>query len=613
MESATGHARRRIGDALYETMLRQPGPARASLVLRALPQDLGVASAAARDVLDTDPRFILRDGRHDLKARAETPGAGFNASIERILTELGRPPDVSDIAAFFASATDHDAQYYENLIARLLEREALFFAVDGKLLPASWLLIPEGDDEDDVLFYCDLDTDEELAQFRPSCADDSLRTDTPLDTAVNVVTAAGAPIRNRILGFFVYRLHPDEFDPFGLLSAMLRDERVYATPELRWVSGEIQPQVEAALAELDRSAVAHEPAPAVDLEPILAKPLPPDHPGYFIQDDDLRMIYELVNTSKQPVSVAELLFEVLELSPDASDLVPAAHSVRDLLHHDPAILDVGPATFLGPAGIPQWVKQIPEGLIPVPGKPGEDVILMEEGLRPGLADRVHDPFLEDVGDDDVIVDDDVTTSDETFYTLPFAHRAAGTMKLRRMDLDFFGLEAPIAPVKMVDEDGEEHQVWVNTETRLLLGLQDLYAKLELTLGALIAITPGEGPGQFNFVAAGEDDASAVEETRLQQLIALRENPDTAGKSLFELIRELMRADPEGARFEMLHAELNVIRRTTRLQLASLLSYYQCFRPKDSQGDDWAYAQDAVAAGAIPTKEKFVITSQGDTE
>ena len=198
------------------------------------------------------------------------------------------------------------------------------------------------------------------------------------------------------------------------------------------------------------------------------------------------------------------------------------------------------------------------------------------------------------------------TTDETFCPLVFRHHAAGTMKLRKMDAELFDLQGPVVPLTFLDPEGREHQVWANAETGLLLGLQSLYIATGLLPGALIAITPEERPGRFQLSLAGEDEHATISPERLEQLLALAEEAAQMEPSLYELTRQLMSATPEGARFERLHAELNVVRRTTRLQLASLLSYYQCFRPKDSQGDLWGYAPEAIAAGAIASKLKYVV-------
>lgn len=609
MESAMDLARRRVGDALYDALLRRSEPTRPSLILHALPPDLGVGPGAVREVLGSDPRFVAVEGRHDLRVRTQPPGGNFNASLRRIITEYGRPLDINLLAQLFAGVTDRDADYYLNLIRQLCTRGEHFLALDDSLLPADWVLIPEGDTEDDVLFFCELDTDEELASLRAACARDELKGARPLDTAVNVVRAAEAPVGNRVLGFFVYRLHPDEFEPLALLREMQDDDRLYPLPGLRWVAGEIRDDIRAALAELDAAHASARPAVSVDLEAVLAEPLPAEHPGYFIEDDDLRMIYDVLQTSANPVSVTDLLVEALELMPDHADFIPAAHSVHDLLRDDPAIMQLSPTTFVGPGAVPQWAKQIPEALIPVPGKPGEDVILREEGLRPGLADKIRDPFLEDIQDEDVELTPDLVASEETFYTLLFPHRIAGTMKLRKMDVEFFGVTAPVAPIEALDPGGNRHDVWANAETGLLLGLGDLYARLDLMPGAVIAVVPGEREGQFIFDTAGQDEATFIDEARLDELLQLRERAEAEGSSLYEVIRELMAAAGGTMRFEALHAHVNVVRRTTRLQLASLLSYYQCFRPKDGQGDEWGFAPEAVAAGPVATKQKFVISER----
>jgi hypothetical protein len=341
------YARRALGDALFEVMLRRTGPTPACIVLRALPESLHVAPQAARGVLEQDPRFSVQQGKFDLLARGTLTGSNFNRSVEALIADLGRPIPIPEVADFMAGLGGHDSAYYTELLSRLIRKAEVFCEVDGKVIPRSWLLFPEGDSEDDVLFYCDLDGNEEIAALRSRCSAEGLRGANCLETAVNLVRAARQPISNRVLGFFVYRLHPADFDPLELLRGMLAEERLYAEPGLYWVPGDVRAGITAALELLNKQAGTAEKAAGPNLDELLAEELPPDHPGYFIDDDNLALVYEIMNVSTQPVTVLELVTEVLGLTPDSPHFLAAAHSVRALLRDDPNILEVGPTTFAG--------------------------------------------------------------------------------------------------------------------------------------------------------------------------------------------------------------------------------------------------------------------------
>ena len=610
MQIAAEHARREIGNALYKAILAQPAPARASVIFRALPADLEATPASARDVLQSDPRFVEQDGRFDIAVRDQIAAMGFNAALEHLIEDLGAPINPSLAAAFFATVTDRDQGYYEQLVERLAQRGNAFLQAQDGLVPGSWLLFPEGDTDEDVLFYCDLETDEELAFFRPFLADDDLRAAAPLDTAVKMVKAAGEPIRNKVLDFFVWRLHPGEFDGPQLLSQMLQDDRVYSAAGLRWLPGEVGEQVRVELHNVRESAGDHEGVAELDLPAILAEPLPPDRAGYFIEDDDLGLIYDMIKKAPEPVTVQQIMFEVLELFPEDEEFIPALHSVHALLHDDPGLLDLDVTTFMGPGALPAWVKAVPPELVPHVDPIDVAPVLQAEGLDPGLQEKLQDPYLEDYADDEIPVPDDMITEDETFYTVSFPHIIAGTMKLRKMDREFFGVLASAAPITVLDAEGAHHEAWVNTETGLIVGLGKLYETMDLKPGALLGLTRGDGEREFFCEYGGEDEVSAIPPERLGELLGLRQQAEKEDWTLFQALCETLRAYPKGAQFEIIYSQLNVVYRATRLQLASLLSYYLCFRAGDDQGDTWIFSPRAINAGVVQSKQKFIIPDWG---
>ncbi len=604
MQPARDYARRQVADRLYEVLMRRPGPTRTTVLLRSLPPEISVGLAG--ELVATDERFVRDEATVDLAIRAGLRGVNLKTAVQRVAADYGNPPAIGDLASLLASAGDRPASYYSELLETLVTQRDALCAAEGKVVPVEWLLFPEGDTDEDVLWYCELDDDAELAALRSVCQDEGLRGDTPVQTAANVVAAAGVAVSNRVLGFFVHRLHRAEFDPVALLAGLMQEERVYRGPLLTWSPGEVRQGVAAELAAL-KAAYADEVATTgVDLGPILAEPLPPDHPGFYIEDEALDEVYDILKSSPHPVTVSELLADVLHLIPEDTRFVPAAHSVWGLLLNDPGVIAQDYDTVIGPGAAPEWVRRVPVELQPVYSDRPGDVLLKDEGLGVGLADRVRDPYLEDVGEITRRVTEDMITVDETFYTLPVHHFVAGTMKLRRMDAQLFRMREPIIPFVVVDPEGDRHQAWANTELGLLLGLREVYESLGLQPGSLLQISAGEVPGEWVFEPVGEDEETALSAERREQLAEMAEVLFSSEAGLYEMIRAIMSDHPEGMSFEKLCAEVNTVRRTTRLQVASILSYYSCFGPADGDGDVWLFDAAAVAEGPIAEKRRFVI-------
>jgi hypothetical protein len=597
--------RRFVADSLYDVLLAQAGPCRANLLLRALPEDTGISAAVARQVLEGDPRFVEQGGRLGLRIRDSLAGMNLKSAVEALVADRGAPLPIALAAACLAGANGREPDYYDGILRHAAAERTIICAAGEALVPLDWVLFPEGDDEADVLFYSDLEADPLLEALRPACAPDSLRGATPLATAANVVAAAPQPVPNRLLGFFVYRLHPGAFDPLALLQAMLADPRFVALPGLAWTGQEARAWIAAELAEADSRASLSR-MPEVDLDQLLAAPLPAEHPGYYIADDDLEGIYELLQASTRPVTVADLLAEVIELAPDHPDYIAAAHSVRTLLVDDPQCMPLGLTRFLGPAGVPAWTREVPAALRPVLSADPADVVLRTEGLRPGLAERLADPYWQDFGDEAPAVSRADRSADETAFALLPHHCAAGALPLRAMDADLFaGRGATIEPMVLVAPGGLETTAWVNHDLGLLLGLGPVVARHQLASGSIITVSSTDVSGRYCLSLSGTDAHMAITGERAAELAALAARPQVSAGSTLDLLQQIMAAHPSGVRFERIVAEISAVRRVTRLQLASLLSYYQVFRPRDTRGDDWVLVPGA--SGIVTGKDKHVVT------
>ena len=77
-----------------------------------------------------------------------------------------------------------------------------------------------------------------------------------------------------------------------------------------------------------------------------------------------------------------------------------------------------------------------------------------------------------------------------------------------------------------------------------------------------------------------------------------------GKSMLDVLVEVFAHWPKGADFLTLLAEINVVRRSSRRLIASLLSSYQCFYQR-SGSPVWHFDAKKIDLGFDKTKRKFV--------
>ena len=78
-------------------------------------------------------------------------------------------------------------------------------------------------------------------------------------------------------------------------------------------------------------------------------------------------------------------------------------------------------------------------------------------------------------------------------------------------------------------------------------------------------------------------------------------------SLFELLQNIMREHSNGAELPTLWAEVNMVRRTSKRLMASVLSGYNCFYFKQRGAHQmlWRFDADKLDQGFKRNKRKFV--------
>lgn len=567
-----------LADALCEALFVQPGPTRLWVLLQTLPESLPCADSLAREVMGADPRFTPCVTRWDLTHRATVSSRPLGGALEAILQAYGRPLGTSRLVSELCLNRQEDPPHFRELLERLLLSGRDVASFDDCIYLTRWLPNTSVADEQSQLFVNGLADDEEFLALRPKLMAAPLKQRHVLDTADVVLAAAKVPLSNRALGLLLHHHHGERFDAAETLAAMCRDERFLALSGPSWLP---MAQEKTLLRGLAKENGGEEPSPPLpfDAAAVLQGPAPVK---LKLDEAALRGAVELATAARTPVDLEELLTDLLDTRPRQRSYAAAAHALQATLSSDLALLNFAPGRYLSRKALPVWVKRVPEVLMPetVPLAPREkslDVLLPLEELPAALAQRVTDPFYEDQGEQDVWPGQDAVA--ETRLAVLSHHHACGTMKLRLMDRRLYDQAGPVSVVSFITPNGDVLPIWINLETRVLYGFLNWYDEALPPCGALLTVQrDAEEPDRYYLVYEGETDPGTyIGRERLAQLLALRQRLRRRRPFVVEILTSLLQGNEKGLPFDQLWAHLNVIRRTTRLLLASTLTHYGQFQ------------------------------------
>ncbi len=601
-------ALRYLGGCLYGAILSQAGAVRPANLVRALPQGMRVSVGLIRRVLTDDERFVEVAGRFDIADRDTIRTQPFGGAVATLLQRYGGPMPEQLMFTGLARIRGGSPTYFRELLAKYIMTREDVRLLDEHVVGADWILVMEGQNEEEILFYNDLDHDEELRELWEQCRKKDLRKRDPALTAAHILETFQRPIGPRQLAFLTWIHHPQIFDPVTFVAEVLRRDDVVAACG-QWFSRTQIEQMHRRLRALsDDLAGETEEVAAVDLAEILAAS-PPATP-YQLDEDDRINIMAVMAEAQVPIGVDELIVDLLEITPERRKFAAAVHAVDQELAREPSLLRVSPGRYLSRDAIPEWVHEVPGPLYPTVTDDERDVLLELDALPVELREQVLDPYYEDVGCGvDIEPSEDQMAGDETTYPLLHHHYVMGTMALRKIDRTLFDGEAPLTLVLMRAADGIVCPVWVNRELGLLFGLLSWYQRELPPSGGVFTIRRGDEPDIYVLDYDGRvDDELAPDEERMNRLERKRERVSHRPISTFDLMVELLAEHDAGLSFNALWAEMNVVRATSRWQIASLLAYYPCFVASDGV---WSVDAELVREPGDPELQLYVIGAQDE--
>ncbi len=596
-------ALRYLGDTLYGAILGQAGAVRPPNLVRALPHGMRVSVGLIRQVLADDQRFVEVAGRFDLADRETIRVRPFGGAIATLLAEYARPMPEDLMVMGLVRLRGGSPSYFRDLLEEYIATRDDALLVADRVVAADWILMLEDDDEETVLFYNDLDHDEDLRELWEKCRRRDLRKRDPALTAANILETFDRPIGPRQLAFLTWTHHPQIFEPVEFVADLIRRDDVAAACG-QWMSGKLVEALHDELRRLsDAQAGEGEDLSEVDIAEVLAAD-PPATP-YRLDPEDRDNILAVIREAQVPIGIDELVMDLLEITPDKRKFVAAAHAVRDAMEADASLMRVSAGRYISREAIPDWVHEIPAPLCPAVTEEDEDIILELEVLPGALLDAVLDPVYEDVcAGVEIKPDEAMIAGDSTQYPLLHHHFALGTMAIRAIDRELFSGEAPLTMLLMRHGEAGVFPAWLNRDLGLLFGLSRWYQRKLPPSGAVFTVTRGDAPDTYVLSYTGTvEDELAPDEDRMLLLERKRERVSHRPISTRDLMVELLSEHDGGLTFNALWAEMNVVRATSRWQIASLLAFYPCFGEIDGM---WAVDTDLVREPGDEVLAEFVV-------
>lgn len=312
--------------------------------------------------------------------------------------------------------------------------------------------------------------------------------------------------------------------------------------------------------------------------------------------------------SDASVSAIKLLEERFEVTPTVKTFPDDLNNIITALRSDDRVWFVGGDRFRKPKSAPDFIYEAPEAFqfvksdhLQDDGEP-VDVELVDDGLNTSLRKLIIHPLAMDVMDEEILPAPKNTAETLRLVMRPI-HRELGTFPLSQIPTGWLDSTPTIQELILVNPDGQELQVWMNTEARLMFNLFDWWLDQPVESGAVFSLTKTNRPNVLEF--AWLDQTDPVVYVSNQRMEELREIAgESEGQSTFDVLRRVMEHWPKGADFLTVLWEINVVRRTSRRLLASLLSSYTCFYQR-SGSPVWHYDAKKVEQGFDKSKKRFI--------
>jgi hypothetical protein len=574
------------------------------LELELTEEEMGGLASLVRMVLDSDPLFSQSNRQWDLALRMGRAEGDRRKPVERAVEDfidlLGHPSESYPVAVLVAAVYGRTTDYYEKMIERLADTRPQFFRARGKQIGITrWLLDISSDDPDDVEYdnFDDLSAVEVLRS-----AAKGLDGGDAIAYARTLVSRAGQPVDGRALQFVTWCAHPDT-DPRTLFTGLYRDQAVSLERGPSWVTAEEHAEVLETVRAMSRdpqaaSEIVAAVAPVEEEEIVSTGILAPT--VVRVSDDDLDQVYDFMRGDERTHRLSELLQQVLEAFPGSRTYVAIRESLQTRMQEDPRFVWLGFERYRLDGQIPVEVQVLPEGLaFDEVERLNEEGEAIDRPVDPrewkfALDEQIQHYLVQEVGDDATAPG---TTPSRLEASAPLHHYVAGTYYLRNSDRGLFPSTPDILQVSLAADDDNRVDVWVNNRLGLIFAMKEWYEANLPWVGGRFVIERTDIADEYRLIYGGETEPLMdIPLPRLQELLQLRSEAATGNLALSEILLRILKAHPDGIHFVTLFAEVNIVRRVRRAQVASVLSAQRYFSQPPQQPGLWHFDEKRAAKG-----------------
>lgn len=568
---------------------------------------VSMALGAGASPEDGSPRLFVQEGRRRWELAWRAEGGSLDGAMRACLNCAARPLPIDELARQAAIAVQQGPKETFDIVSRLVQTRDTYFTHGGKVGLSSWLLKVTSDDVEDVIW----DNFFEQPDGARAVLDDldAIRGSTVEEVALRAFDHLGYGVTAKLVQLARWRLTGGEFDARADFVALAESPQVYLARDHCVFPAEAKKVFMEAIAAVAEGVDDVVPDDEGDEEAILDE--------IRIGPDEVAQAIEYVMAAPASVPVEELTEHILEVQPDETGFSLVAARFDEALRQQGEIAMCGRGRWIAPQNRPEGqFSEVPGPLmvtvVHVLTPQGEpvDVELDDTGLEGNLVALVRDPQREDVCGEEEVAIDPRTAPRPAFvrWAVPYHHVEAGTLKVRRIDADFYGGTTGLAECVFHFEEGGTYRTWANFNLALVYGLGDFYTDHCPPSGAVLIVQPTAVSGEYLLRFDGEtDDDMELTEQRLGELLALREEARRTTMSMFAIVRQILEQHAGGATFERLVTEVNVVRRTRRRLIASVLSLYHCFSTRSREKELWVFDPRKLDQGRRKAKKKAIRT------
>lgn len=562
-------------------------------------KDSGLGLPAVRSLLASNPKmFAYQERRWVPAARVESTGKPFHEAVRMIVERYGAPMPFDLCVNEVSRTRGRSATWVQSAIIRAATIDDTFFLTkSGELAPASIVFKACDESIERALAFNGVDeadvekVEEALGRFNWNQQD-----------AIMLALEKCAPVKVKALGAAAWKkLSPTDPKAPRLYDWRTFNAELLSIPGFVYApNGKIYHETEVSKWIKIASQIAPKIKATIEIEDVAPLEL---------KAADVKNLIKEIKNSEESITVTDLLERFYEITPVVKTFPDDMGNMLAALQSRDEVWWVGGDRFRAPESAPEYIRTLPkpfkfETTIHMDAE-GEmvDVEMNDEGLSSSLRKLLSHPLATDVKDEDVLPEPK-TIPTSLRLVLKSIHRELGTFPMCQFPTGFFDAKPQIQELIFIDPNGRELQVWLNHRHRLLFGLLDWWLDQPVESGAVFKLTKTDRPNVFDFQWLEQTDPVVyISNTRMEELREIASR--TASMSTFDVLREVMVHWPKGADFLTVLWEINVVRRTSRRLLASILSGYACFYQR-SGSPVWHYDHKKVEQGFDKTKRKFVI-------